>query len=237
MDKRYDPAINSRLQSLAKAADWQAMLAYLHSLSNASFRTASYILAERILPQMEGDDYWSCFCQVALTDRKAFLMTFLKAAKDKYLSGTLCFNDKRFLDFGRSTAAEAVSLDRQKTLRTVLPILRSSAEVAAVLDAFCGRNYERQLGYLVTADESMPCYLTMFQTMRRMDYDTPLLTKSLALVLKRSTPLAFNFVSVMRCYFGIEQLRGQFSLTLQPYELSRMESGYDGFTSIMTKIK
>ena len=41
----------------------------------------------------------------------------------------------------------------------------------------------------------------------------------------------------MRCYFGIEQLRGQFSLTLQPYELSRMESGYDGFTSIMTKIK
>ena len=41
----------------------------------------------------------------------------------------------------------------------------------------------------------------------------------------------------MRAYFGIEKLNGQFSLTLQPYELSRLESGYDGFVKIMNKIK
>ena len=237
MDKRYDPVIFSKLQSYAHAEDWQGMKAYLASLSHSAFRTASYVMAERVLPPMEAEHYWACFHHIALSDTKAFLMTFIKAALQKYAAKGLDFANHHFLDFAQGTAGQQVSLDRQKTLIAILPVLRTHSEVQQVLSAFCNDDAERKAIYLVKANESVPCYYELFLALRHMDHTPDMQVRFLLHVARRSTPLAFNFVSIMRAYFGIEKLNGQFSLTLQPYELSRLESGYDGFVKIMNKIK
>lgn len=237
MDIRYNSVIHQRLQIFAQAANWQGLLDYLKSLSRSNFRTASYVLAERVLPTLAADDYWACFANIAMLDRKAFLVTFLKAAVVMYKEHKLDFSDSRFLDFAHSTASLDISLDRQKSLKIVLPILRTTAEVQMLLSAFCGTNYQKQLAHLLAADESLPCYHAAFLIMRRFDHDAETLQKIMLYVLKRSTPLSFNFVSITRAYFGVEKLAARFSLVLQPYELSRMEAGYDGFVSVMTKIK
>ena len=149
----------------------------------------------------------------------------------------LDFANHHFLDFAQGTAGQQVSLDRQKTLTAILPVLRTHSEVQQVLSAFCNDDAERKAIYLVKANESVPCYYELFLALRHMDHTPDMQVRFLLHVARRSTPLAFNFVSIMRAYFGIEKLNGQFSLTLQPYELSRLESGYDGFVKIMNKIK
>ena len=237
MDKRYNPVIFSRLQSYARSEDWQGMLAYLHGLSHSAFRTAGYVLAEKVLPALDADNYWACFHHVALTDTKAFLMTFLKAALQKYGNGGFGFADNRFLDFAHSTASQAVSLDRHKSLKAILPVLHTPAEVEGLLSAFCNDNSERKANYLAIAGESMPCYYALFQTMRKIDYSTEKLESILMQIIRRSTPLAYNFVSITQAYFDIGKPKGFYSLTLQPYELSGMESGFDSFAKMMNKIR
>ena len=237
MDKRYDAVICTKLQAFARNADWQGMLAYLQGLSNSAFRTASYVLAEHVLLPLNAEDYWGCFHTVALTDTKAFLMTFLKAALQKYAEQTLDFKHCYFIDFAWSRRGESVSLDRQKTLKAILPVLRSDDEVENVLDAFCGTDNERKLNYVGFADESMPCYYEIFRLLREIDHNPEQQVKMLRQVIRRSTPMAFNFVSIMRAYFGLEQLKGNYSLHLQPYELSRIDRGYDAFLQVMNKIK
>ncbi|MBO4592657.1 MAG: hypothetical protein J5678_00480 [Bacteroidaceae bacterium] len=233
----YSPVIFRSLSLYAQHCDWQGMNTYLSGLSNSGFRTASYVLADHVLPRIDADSYWACFTSVALTDRKAFLGTFLKAAKAKYADHSLDFSNLLFVAFAQSTANDEVSIDRQKTLKALLPILRTPTEVQDMLQHFCPSSYEKQIHYLVSTDESLPAYYVLFQLMRRIDHSSGLLLQYLTTVIRRSTPMAFNFVSIMREYFGLERWKGNYSLTLQPYELSGLESGYQGFVRIINKIK
>lgn len=237
MDKKYDAVICGKLQGFARNCDWQGMLAYMQALSNSAFRTASYVMAEHVLPPLKAEDYWSCFHSVALTNTKAFLMTFIKAALQKYAAKTLDFQHSHFVAFAKSTISQSQSLDRQKTIKAVLPVLRTPAEVKQVLDAFCGADNGRKLNYLVFADESMPCYYELFRMLSQTDHEPELQVKMLRQIIRRSTPLAYNFVSIMRAYFDLDELKGSYSLNLQPYELSRIENGYDAFLQVINKIK
>lgn len=236
MEKHFDSVINNKLQTLAKAEDWLQMSGYLKGLSNSGFRTASYILAERILPQLSNDAYWQCFSKIATTNTKAYLMTFLKAGLLNYQKQQLSFLSPEFMSFACSTQKQEKSLDRQKSLLYILPHLRSFEEVKGVLDAFCGTMLHHKMKYMVLSAESKPCYYALFQLMRHNDVEVEIIIRNLKTVLQRSTPMAFNFVSIMRAYFDIEELNGQFSLRLEPYELSRIETNYDAFVAKLTSV-
>lgn len=232
----FNPVVNRNLQAIANEADWQKMNAYLNGLSNSAFRAASSILAEHVLPKLDNYNYWECFHSVALTNTKAYLMTFLKAAEEKYRNGSLAFDNTRFKDFAESTRTDAVSLDRQKTLKKILPILSTFNEVEDVLELFCEDNAEMKLKYLLQSDESKVCYYVIFRQLRRLEANHEAIALCLLKVMRRSTSMAFNFVSIMRDYFGIDKLNAQYSLRLQPYELSRLETSYDDFVKTLSKM-
>ena len=61
MEKHFDSVIYNCLTAFAKSAEWGAMSDYLNRLSNSAFRTASYVLAERVLPEVDNDKFWKCF--------------------------------------------------------------------------------------------------------------------------------------------------------------------------------
>ena len=48
--------------------------------------------------------------------------------------------------------------------------------------------------------------------------------------------LAFNMASILAAYFGLGQLPGTFSLTLSPYELSRLDASYEPFRKLLLKV-
>jgi hypothetical protein len=47
--------------------------------------------------------------------------------------------------------------------------------------------------------------------------------------MKRGDGLSFNLASLIKAYFGLDELKGTFSLRLKPYELARIESSYKAF--------
>lgn len=257
MDNRYNPVIFSKLKVLASQSDWQGMLAYLRSLSHSGFRTASYILKERVLPMLDANDFWQCFSDVALTDTKAFLMTFLQAATKMYLGGSdtnisssgtnagssntqsggsFSFDNPLFLAFANKTATLPTSLDRKKSLLLLLPIMKTPEEISRLLNAFCLDDNKKKIPYLVESKETPQCYFVLFQLLRQCDGDMEYMRHTLSLILKRSTPMAFNFVSLARSYFGVEGLNGRFSLRLESYELSRLESDYPTFLKSLERM-
>lgn len=237
MEKHFDSVIFCKLTALAHERNWDAMQEYLDTLSNSRFRTASYILAERILPQVDAETLWECFEQIVAKNTKVYLMTFLKAAVQQYRGHKITFADKRFLAFANNTANKPQSIDRQKCLRTLLPILKTYEEIITLLSYFCADDAKKQLNYLVHTEESIVSYYAIFQLLRQQDIPADELITNLNIILKRSTPTAYNFVSIMREYFGITNQQGNFSLKLKPYQLSRIEQNFDIFSQTLKSMK
>lgn len=237
MEKHFDSILFRALSSLATDCNWEEMQSYLEGLSHSRFRTASYILAERILPQLSSEAYWECFATIAAGNAKVYLVTFLKAALTMYQAERLLFSDQRFIDFASRSVSLEHSLDRQKSLRMIIPQLKTHNEIHNLLTAFCGEDGLKKLNYLIHTDESTVAYYSIFQLLRQMDLPVEELINAVNLILKRSTPLAYNFASIVREYFDIRSMRGQFSLTLQPYELSRLENNYDIFMQTLTSMR
>ncbi len=236
MEKHYDPVIASRLQVLAGKKEWRQMRDYLSSLSNSGFRIASYVLAERVLTTLDNVSYWQCFADIARTDTKAYLKTFLKAAVANYRKGTVSFDAPDFLSFANSCRQSETSIDRQKTLQMLLPQLSTYEEAELVLEAFCGDDANLKLRYLTSSAESAACYFALFRLMKQSDLPAGRTEECLKCIVKRGTPTAYNFVSVMKEYFGLGGEHGGFSLRVRPYELSRIENHYSNFIEIITCI-
>ena len=55
-------------------------------------------------------------------------------------------------------------------------------------------------------------------------------------LMREGSGIAFNLVSILKCYFDLPQVRGSFSLKLDAYELSRMDASYEAFRDILTRI-
>ena len=236
MYRRFNPVINSRLQAFAKTNAWSEMADYLNGLSNSAFRTASYVLCEHVLITLDNDSYWQCFSKVATSDTKAYLVTFLKAALINYKKHSLTFRSEQLKKFARGVQVCEKSIDRQKTLMLILPNLRTCDEVRWLLDVFCGHNIILEVHYLVSATESKAGYFVLFQMLRQSDLLEEEIVRILKNILKRNSRMAYNFVSIMKSYFGICSIGGDFSLRLNQYELSRLENNYDNFIEVLTRI-
>jgi hypothetical protein len=47
--------------------------------------------------------------------------------------------------------------------------------------------------------------------------------------MKRNNDMAFNMASIMRTYFGIDDLKSHLSLRIEPYELNLIDRSYETF--------
>ena len=236
MDRRFNPIINRRLQAFAKVKAWSEMSEYLNNLSNSAFRTASYVMSEHVLVTLDDEAFWQCFSKIAASNTKVYLVTFLKAALINYKKHTLNFCSKQFLSFANEVQLCKTSIDRQKSLVLILPKLRTCEEACELLNAFCGHNELLKIHYLISATESKICYFVLFQKLRQSDLDDCDMAQILKMVLKRGSRMAYNFVSIMKSYFGLCSVGGVFSLQLNQYELSRLENNYENFVEVLVRM-
>ena len=96
MDQHYHPILLQRLRALFEGGDWGALKSYLAGLSNAHFRTAGYLLGERLLPQAPADVFWDVTRELILWHPKAFTVTTGKAALPRLQQGSLSLDDEGF---------------------------------------------------------------------------------------------------------------------------------------------
>ncbi|MCR5180016.1 MAG: hypothetical protein K6C30_02200 [Bacteroidaceae bacterium] len=235
MDQHYHPIVYQRLRELFAAGDWNALKAYLEKLSNAHFRTAGYLLGERLLPTAEPDVFWSVAEELILWQPKAFTITMGKSALRRLQQGTLSIDDAGLQHLASSLTGEKHLIDRQKLLRLWLTAVRQPQEMEQLFHRFGVTDNRRKVDFLLHTDGLASAFL-LLRALRYEDHDPAYLTNVSRQVMKRADNLSFNLASLLRTFFDLQEVKGTFSLALQPYELSRLDSDFDVFCRVMTKV-
>lgn len=230
MDKHYNPAIYAQLQKLAANEDWQGVVSYIGTLSNAQRRTAGYLLGERILPGLKEDEAWMLVQVLTKHDAKAFLVTMTKPLALRLADGSLHL---------RSTGARAFlaqvrdnDIDRQKVASLLLPVLDQPDDIRWLLRHLDVEEGRDRLALLLRIPTKAASY-ALFCTLRYAEHDRPLLVRTAHFLIQRGDGLGFNLASLIRTYYGLDEVKGTFSLHVQPYQLARIESSFDAFCDIM----
>lgn len=140
-----------------------------------------------------------------------------------------------FIAYAQKVVEQQLFVDRRKTLQFLLPVVHTDEEVRFLLRIFNVDRPVDQINYLIRVDTPMSYYV-IFQNMRQMDHETAQLSEYCNMLLAKNTDMAYNLVSIIKHYFDLPQVRGQFSLRLSDYELSRLESSFATFRSILCRI-
>lgn len=216
----------------------EQLLAYLAEMSNAQFRNASRVLGERLLPSVDNDVFWQNFSTLFLSDRKAYLGTLLKALVLRLSPRGAEVTTSGLEESGIwepefvSVCAELTDTDRKKVLLALLPLFASPSDAERLL-LQCGlKEGSAWIPFLLQV-QSRPCYFLLLKALRYVEHDKPLLIRTCHFLMKRGDGLSFSMASLLRLSFGLEEVRGTFSLSLEPYQLARIEQNYDAFLQAM----
>lgn len=245
MDQHYHPVIFQHLSQLFEAGDWDGLTSYLGSLSNSHFRTAGYIIGERLLRQSTPDVFWTVATRLILWQPKAFTVTMAKAAAPLFLSGTLSIDDSGFRRLAAELRGDAHLIDRQKLLMHWLPLITTPSTMESLFDALGIHAPRRRVDFLLRTEGLVSAFV-LLRTLRFEEHDSAYITDVCRQLMRRASTLShsggkadslsFNLASLLRSYFGLSDVRGTFSLALQPYELSRLDTDFEAFRRIVTKV-
>ena len=83
---------------------------------------------------------------------------------------------------------------------------------------------------------NMATYYLLFLSLRKLEHDKDYLTRCCLFLMKKGDSLSFNLASVMKVYFDLVQVKGTFSLNLNPYQFGRLELSYENFKKILQSI-
>ena len=228
-DKHYNREIFNKLQVLVTSRDVEGLFVYLTSLSNAEFRTAGYLLGERILFDADKETFWIFFDKLVTWNSKAFLVTLLKSLSQR-LDADLSLYDDGFQEFCRAIAPNPI--DVQKTLLRLIPIQHEVAQIKHLFRLLGVDQPSDWIPYLLK-NSNMPCSFLLFNSLRYVEHDRPYLIRLTNFLIKKGDGLSFNLASLVKSYFGLTEVKGTFSLNLKPYELARIELSYEAFCDAM----
>lgn len=231
----YHPVLEKKTMAYLQNKDWEGLSEYLSKLSHSEFRTLGKMMPQYILPKFEEQDYWDIFDFLFESNPKAWLITLLKAAITLYLQGKLHFDGSRFQAVCNKIAEEQREIDKSKLLQAVLPVLKTPQEVSDTFVYLRMDDDDKCIKYLLPIN-TLPCYFILFQKMRRLEGQSEKLSLYCAELLRKKDDRSFNLVSIIKHYFDLPAVKGVFSLKINPYELSRLDSSYSGFCQMMTKI-
>lgn len=226
-DVHYSVQLDRRMKPFVEAADFQGLLELMDSFSNSQFRTAVYMLGERYATGMPLEAFWQLFAMLLRKDAKAYLVVMLKALTERMEHGEGGIEDERFGELCQLMN----EVDRQKTISFLLPYLKGDEQVRHLFGCFQMEAHE-WIPYLIKVN-TLPCAFVLFSSLRYIEHERDYLVRIAYYLMKRGDGLSFNLASLMKAYFGLEELKGTFSLQLKPFELARLETSYKAFCEKM----
>lgn len=202
---------------------------YLASLRNADFRLAGQILADRQLwehlPEATANTmFWHFAAVLVAANNRAYLGTMLKAATaTKSLMPTV--------EFATTCTTD---IDKKKVLEALLPTQKTPSDVNAMLQMF-GFDSAAATENILFKIGTPACYFVLFNLLKQYEDRHDYLRRICIELIRKGDKYSFNLACIIKEYFGLAELPGTFSLSLQPYELSRLDANYDTFLSIIRK--
>lgn len=229
-------ALRERLSMLAVAGRMEEMGAYLSSLSHSQHRVASRLLAESVLPEISGEAFWRAFSYLSLLNPRAYLGTCLRAAERAYVAGHVRFEGEALGEYGHQVAEREMNVDRSKFLRAALPLLHTHEEFTQVWRLMKVGSAKQRVAWLMGCEPSVEVYCELFCEVRREGDDVEFIRRTAIELIRRGDRLSFNLAAIICGYFGVEGVKATFALRLQPYQLSRLDSGREKIKQLLTEI-
>ena len=182
----------------------------------------------------------------------SFLILFLMTALGALFIRYLCTRGSRYMSYRSSATVKSVL--REKIFRKLLKLgpayqemantaelIQTAVEGVDQLETYFGM-YLPQFFYAMLAPLTLFAVLAfvdltaafvLLRALRYEEADRELLLRVARFLLRRGDALSFNVASLMRLSFGLDELRGTFSLQLQPWQLDKMEQDWAYFSRQM----
>lgn len=221
--------LKAQLAVLIRKGNPAELRDYLSTLRNADFRLAGTVLAEPDI--WVGADFWQFAATLVAANNRAFLGTMLKAASALELT----------MPSSAFVGACTTDVDRRKSLESLLPRVASPAEIHDLLRLFAAPSQPQSdvphainEAVLFSAGTA-PAYFVLFNLLKQHEDDTAYLRRFGIELIRKGDKRSFNLACIIKEYFALPELPGTFSLALQPYELSRLETSFDTFLTIINR--
>lgn len=230
--------LKDQLAVFIRAGKAEALRDYLLALRNADFRLAGAVLTEKTLwevarTEQADTDFWTFAAVLVTANSRAFLGTMLKAA----------------VTLGLTTPSAAFAqacttdIDCRKVLEALLPLATSPEDINALMLQFrTEENRGNKPGNPVTLTETLlfkigtpPAYFVLFNLLKQHEDDAAYLRRFGVELIRKGDKRSFNLACIIKEYFALAELPGTFSLSLKPYELSRLDTSYTTFLTILNK--
>lgn len=224
VDRHYSRTLEQRLLPFVEAADADGLVGFLSASSRSEQRIAGYMLGESLLPGAPAEVFWLLTEALVRYDSRAFLITLMKAFLVRLERSSSSLSDASFARL----AAGFNEVERQKVTLLLLPALDAPGQVERLFSVMRIARGRSQMVYLVRVD-TLPCLYLLLRSLRYIEHDRHEVLQVARHLMKRGTGRSFNLASIIKVAFGLEELRGTFSLRLQPYQIARLEHSYEAF--------
>lgn len=229
-DKHYNPAIGRNLQVIVGERDWLGLLSYLGTLSNAQFRTAGYMLGEQFAPHLSEADLWQLISHLVRYNSRAFLVTMTKAVGNRLAEGSVSLSSDEAVAYWSQLKGNET--DVQKTLQQLLPVIKEPDDIEWLLAQLGVENGRGRVAHLLRVATPAAGYV-LCRSLRYVEHDRAFLIRVASFLVKRGDGLGFNIASFLRSFYALEEVKGTFSLRLQPYQLARLETSFSAFCEVV----
>ena len=233
-EQHHNSGIEQRLETILQSGQIISLIHYLEKLSNKDFRTAGYLLGEKLLLGLSESVFWDIFRALTDYSSKAFLITLTKTICKRYQKGDISLYHNALKDFIFNILENKRYIDQNKFLTLLLPVLKKPEEFDYLLSLFQVRDINRM--NILMRCGTVPAFFVLFKTMKHLESDKMLLRRCCSILKKKNDRLSYNMVSIVKSYFGLHDISGIFSLNIRPYELSYIDTSYQTFVKYLTKI-
>lgn len=230
----FSDIIKTHVRGMVKTGKWNDLFRYLDHLSNSNFKSAKFILENDVLLLASSRDFWETSVRLVEYRPKAFLNSVAKVARNRRARG----NWKPDFDYLKHIAellsGEEARPARYRFIRFLLPLFSTEPDIDRLFAAF---GVNAPAGRIVLLREvSQPIHYFMLFNLLRSQDDHALTVDCCRFLIKQGDDLSYNMASLLKSYFDLKEVKGVFSLQLQPYELGYLENSFSTFERTIRKI-
>ncbi len=221
---------SNTLRTLIETKDWTGLDNLLARQSNADFRRTEALVRDFVMPNLSNTGFWEAYMHLLMYRRQSFLPCIC-AVGNLAKTGKLDFDCPQAVELAqwlRQTSPESVV----KVVRMAVPLLATDRQILSLFRLF-GFTDEKGTVAVLVKETSPHAYYALFETLKQVPDDRQLQRAACLAVMRKSDDLSFNMASILKSYFGLDDIRSTFSLRIEPYELSFIDRSYDNFLRVL----
>ncbi len=218
------------IRTLIESKDWAGLGNLFARQSNADFRRTESLVRDSVMPYLSNDDFWDTYMHLMMFRRQSFLACICSIG-ELAKTGRLDFSSQKAVELAqwmRLTSPESEA----KVVRMALPLLVTGEQILSLFHLFSFTDEKSKVAVLVK-ETSPHAYYALFETLKQVPDDSQLLRAACLAVMRKSDDLSFNMASILKSYFGLDDIRSSFSLRIEPYELSFIDRSYENFLCVL----